>query len=240
MKLFWHNENNFGDNLSPIILQHFIAEKVERAKRNDTGKMLSTGSIFGALRENDIVWGTGMIKNGKVKAPRGVKIIAVRGKLTKQNLESVDVPEVYGDPALLLPIIYNPKVEVKYEHGLILHYTDLDNEFVKDFSKHKNRIVINVRDNWQKIIREILSCKGIISSSLHGIVVAEAYNKKVGWIEINKKIVGGNFKFNDYFSGTERGIEEPAEIGQTIKILPKIENLKKIQYRLLSNLYDKI
>ena len=224
IKTYWHQENNVGDKLAPIILKHFIGD-VEFAKKSDTGKLLAVGSILTYLKKNDIVWGAGSIKNRKIVSPENVKYLAVRGKLTRDLITGAEVPEVYGDPALLMPYIYNPAMKRKIGHGYIPHYVDLE-AFKKTNS---GNYIINVRDDWQKVIRQILVCDYIVSSSLHGIILAEAYGKKAIWQQWGKKVVGGDFKFKDYLSGTGR---DPRML-TTGCVLPPIKDLHLIQGKLI-------
>ena len=130
IKAYWWPAKNFGDTLTPIIVGHFLGEKVEFAKRGDKGKLLGCGSIMVALRENDIVWGTGTNKHGEILAPPGVKFLAVTGPITRRKVKG-QIPEIYGDPAILLPLIYKPEIKKTHKIGLLPHYVD------KPFAKPK-------------------------------------------------------------------------------------------------------
>jgi len=95
-----------------------------------------------------------------------MKIHAVRGPLTRARLLALglDCPEVYGDPAILLPRYHRvmdlPK---KHEIGLVAHYTDLE------WCENLDGVhVINVMRPVEQVIEDICSCKLIASSSLHG------------------------------------------------------------------------
>ena len=48
------------------------------------------------------------------------------------------------------------------------------------------------------------ACAYIVSSSLHGICVAEAYGIPAVWVRLADNIVGGEFKFRDYYASTGR------------------------------------
>ncbi len=114
MKVFWLDDknNNLGDNLNKPILE-FLGYKVEyTTTRKSQGKFVGIGSIMSAVRPNDIVWGTGIIRENQNLSPaHGAKFLAVRGKKTQRQLRRAGIkcPEVYGDPALLLPLMYQPK-----------------------------------------------------------------------------------------------------------------------------------
>lgn len=222
---FWPG-NNFGDKLSPIILEHFMGKKIVPAGRNETGKILAVGSIMTALRENDVVWGAGTQRRTRMEAPRGAKFLAFRGPWTRSRILSRDkLTEVYGDPAILLPLIYYPVVDKTCKVGIIPHY--VDKQFV---NMERGQKMIDIQADWKTVIREILSCDEIISSSLHGIVCAEAYGIPARWAVYSKKILGGSWKFQDYFLGTGRGIQEK------MRPIPPIEGMEERQQILINAL----
>ena len=55
----------------------------------------------------------------------------------------------------------------------------------------------------------IASCNFIISSSLHGLIAADSLNIPHVWMKISNKIIGGNWKFNDYFLSMNNQLVEP-------------------------------
>lgn len=75
------------------------------------------------FRNSSVVWGTGIhfiediIKVANDKNSRLLDIRAVRGPLTKRALEMAGYicPNIFGDPAILMPLIYTPKVTQKKE-----------------------------------------------------------------------------------------------------------------------------
>ena len=200
---------NFGDELTPIILNWISDRPIEYVSYAEKGKLLSLGSIMTRWKENDIVWGTGTMYDKDIVAPKGVKVLAVRGPLSKQKIKGVEVPEVYGDPALLMPKIYTPKqLPKRYKVGIIPHYVDQDRFMISD----PNTLIINVGDNPLSIIDQINSCDIIVSSSLHGIIVSEAYGVPAVWLQVSDKVLGGDHKFNDYFLSTGRTIRKPIRV----------------------------
>jgi pyruvyltransferase len=220
MKIFQYKSNNVGDTLTKPILEHFLKIPCELTIKNDTNKFIGVGSIMYAVRKNDIVWGTGLIEEKEIKIPDSVKVLAVRGKLT-EKLINKNVG-VYGDPALLLPLMYNPNIEQKYNVGIVPHYKD---------KKLFTEKIIDIEQDWKSFVNEIKQYKKIISSSLHGLIIAEAYGIPVEWKEYSNEVIGNGFKFRDYLSGTDRtSFDEP---------LTK-EKLKEIQMNLLKVLFGEL
>lgn len=219
----YNDKGNIGDVISEVILKHFLPDReLELVDAKAEGKLVAVGSIMSKVRERDILWGVGCIKRDKRYFFRNVKVLAVRGKLTHDLIFGVNVPAIYGDPALLLPLVYNPPVEkIKGKIGYIPHYVD------KPFFEGKE--FIDVALPWQEFVRRVLECEEIVSSSLHGLVIAEAYGIPVTWVKYSYGVIGRNFKFNDYLTGTGR---QPQGNGK----FPPINDLKGIQDRLINAL----
>lgn len=227
MKAYWWPAKNFGDTLGPIILEWVLGEKIEFADRKDKGKILSVGSILVAIKKNDVVWGTGTNRRNIIKAPPGAKFLAVRGPFTRQTISGADVPQIYGDPALLLPKIYSPKIKKEHPVGIVPHYVD------KPAVVGRKEKIIDIQADWKTVIGEILSCEKIIASSLHGLIAAEAYGIPAAWVKLGEKIRGCELKFNDYIEGTGRPRRKPDTDIDRVNYIPPIENLEAIQERLI-------
>lgn len=195
---------NLGDQLSPQILAWATGLNPIWVSRSYTGKVLGTGSILRALAQRDIVWGAGLIADETLEPPSDVTFLAVRGPLTRDRILD-DVPQIYGDPALLLPRFFNEPIAKRYEIGVVPHYMDHDLISTDDPSVH----MIDVRGPWPQVVNEIRTCARVLSSSLHGLIVAEAYGIPASWIRISDRIIGGEFKFNDYYLSTGRPSTRP-------------------------------
>jgi pyruvyltransferase len=195
---------NFGDQLSPAVLAWITGSAPIWVTRSYRGKTLAVGSIMSALAEHDVVWGAGSIRDETIVPPRDVHFLAVRGPLTRERIAG-DVPAIYGDPALLLPLFHDPPIARRYTTGIVPHYVDLEAIRIDD----PTIAVIDVRDPWQQVVSLIRSCDVILSSSLHGLIIAEAYGIPASWIKITDGVVGDGFKFNDYYLSTGRDEMRP-------------------------------
>ena len=218
MKTYWYTDNpnslygNVGDMLTPIIIEHFTGKKPEYAKADEHGKLLAVGSVAEFIQPHDVVWGSGLIKRidfGLIEKKRGVKILAVRGKKTAEQLKNAGftVPEVYGDPAVLMPEVYDPNakflrpwqtVPIKYDIGYVPHYVERD-AWERHFGLSK--FFINIIDTPFAFIDKMVQCHKIVTSSLHAYILAQAYGLQAEYVQLTSKIIGGYFKYADYISG---------------------------------------
>ena len=157
------------------------------------------------------------------------KICSVRGRKTYEFLKNrgIDCPSVFGDPALLLPRFYTPqRMEKRYKLGIIPHVIDWDYDVMRKIRKERNdTLVIDLAhyDKWTDVIDQICSCEAIASSSLHGLIVSDAYHVPNCWITLSGKISGGLFKFFDYFSSVGREEVGPVKV-ERMSDLQTVEN----------------
>jgi pyruvyltransferase len=223
-----NNVTNWGDlvpyKIIDSLFEHNISEEDVFNVRQPNKKysVYSTGSVMHFTKKDSIVWGTGCIKENAV-GEKPKKVYAVRGPLTRQELlkKGIDCPEIYGDPALLYPIIYNPKIEKKYEWGIIPHYiefeSDEDIEVIKNLEKQGFKI-IDICTGEKEFIDQLLEVKNVISSSLHGLIVADAYGIPNARVNISNKLIGGDFKFKDYCMSVGRNIDLGFQLDDTTKL----------------------
>lgn len=209
MRVYQHpTTKNFGDTLSLPLLRHFAAGPVRRAEKTDTGKVVAVGSVMHYIRPGDVVWGTGVQEDRRYSAAQ-TRFVAVRGPISRAAIDNATVPRVYGDPGMLLPLVYDPVVEVRYDVGVVPHYLDAQ----LSRQRHPDALHISVERDWRHVVRQIKSCRQIIATSLHGVIVAEAYGLPVVWHgSYSRNLVSVNLKFQDYFLGTGRDCQVPGVV----------------------------
>lgn len=227
IRLFWHKTRNFGDAMSPDLVAFVSGKDVEFAPKEEQ-KLLAVGSIIHSARSGDTVWGSGSLRPVPIDGT-GIRFLSVRGPMTKALIANAEVPDVFGDPALLLPLYYDSNVEVTHEVGLVPHYVDYEKsrEVVGEYPEGTK--IINVLRPWREVVDEIRSCRSIVSSSLHGVIVSEAYGIPATWAVWSNNLIGGEFKFQDYFNATGRGDRKP------FVALPAIDNLDEIRRGLVES-----
>jgi len=208
--LWWHlndGKPNYGDLLNPYLAEKISKKRVVRKEINrfGIGKVhIAIGSVIAIVRSNCIVWGAGIIRRDDHPG-KGI-FLAVRGPITRKRLTELGYycPEIYGDPALLLPRYFNPDIKKKYNLGVIPHYVNY--EEVRNAITDKNVKVINLlNENVEEVTREILECENTVSSSLHGLIVSHAYSIPSLWMKFEAPLYGDDVKFQDYFESV--GVE---------------------------------
>ncbi|MFS1001607.1 polysaccharide pyruvyl transferase family protein [Enterococcus casseliflavus] len=154
------------------------------------------------------IWSTGfMYYNNEVEVPirkeNEMKISSVRGELSKKRLEKAfgkKLDITTGDGGLLANELVG-EVEKKYSVGIIPHFRE-KNEGIfhkaKDF--YGNSVLIDLGEDPYEVVRKIGECDYIISSSLHGLIVADSFNVPNIRVTKTNKMFGDGFKFDDYYS----------------------------------------
>lgn len=177
---------------------------------------LVVGSVLHQVDRNAIIWGAGFISENSRLREKPRMICAVRGPLTREIIikQGLDCPEVYGDPALLYPRFYKPPMHKKYRLGIVPHFVDQRSPLLDQFRNKDEVLIIDVTGGINKFVDEICSCEKIASSSLHGIIAADAYGIPSTWINFSDNVIGKGFKFRDYFASVGRNVAHPLTISE--------------------------
>lgn len=165
---FFKNLVNLGDFLPKIVYDWMIIyyklDKNKKVKR--TIHLMTIGSIIGMGYFDAVIWGSGIHMNKTVRnlieGRKKIKydIRAVRGPVTRAFLRGAgyDCPEVYGDPAVLMPNIYDPREnknqQKKYKISFIAHWSMKDKY---NLDKYKDIHFIDIcTHDYKKVIDEIV------------------------------------------------------------------------------------
>jgi pyruvyltransferase len=236
---------NLGDWLSKVICDYMLEMRniSPDKKVNGTKHLYAVGSVLGFGYKDGTVWGSGIIKENlpenNLKRLRSIKldIRCVRGPESRRVLqkEGFICPEVYGDPAVLLPLFYKPEgITKKRKYSLILHYSSGNREKVDPSIS----IAILTKD-YKTFVDRMLESELIIASSLHGVILAEAYG--VPAILLNDYDKFDVFKYRDYYLSTNRdSFNVAASIEEALKMTPaELPDLTNMQEGLIASFpYD--
>ena len=214
VNFLWFDTKNWGDALNPVLIEKIAGRKARGFDINlmrefggtypgDVGDLhLVIGSTLQHANANTVVWGAGFTSDKCLFASKPKQVLAVRGPLSAAHVRSqgIDCPDIYGDPALLFPRYYNPLRQQQYRLGIIPHYLDSRDPLVTRFSQQPDVLVIDIKDSIETVVDNMCRCDRIVSSSLHGLIAADAYEIPSAWIKVSSKIPGNDFKFYDYFA----------------------------------------
>jgi pyruvyltransferase len=196
-------EPNFGDLLAPWLVQKITGRQVALAKP-DTPHYLVIGSIIKIAQPKTIVWGAGAFgTETQNELCRYATYLAVRGPLTRNKLDlnGIKCPRIYGDPALLVPGFHKRKAAPRYEVGVVIRWSELN--WRENFDVHGVKKIYFGTADIEATLDALLDCKRIVSSSLHGLILADAYGIPSAWLS-SRSPKGKEFKFWDYFCSVKK------------------------------------
>lgn len=240
-----HGIENLGDSMVPWLTQNIT--HVDLPYSNPlaaSGPHLFTiGSILQYATSDCYIWGSGFIQSDCKPKGRPKQVAAVRGPLSQGRCQALGIvaPLVFGDPALLTSrFILKKYSPISGRIGLVPHFVDWGTLSNPEINLQQNYHFIDIRtSNIESFIDEITKCEYIVSTSLHGVILAEAFGVPAVWCEVSDNVVGKGFKFHDYFSGTGRQanaakFRDLSKLKLAKFICPPINDLIGIQDSLLS------
>lgn len=241
---------NIGDTLSPVIVNWMLhREGIDGLKKiKGTKHLLAVGSVIGRGRFDATVWGSGILKERskwvlkKQHRFRKYEICAVRGPVTRNAFLNAGYrcAEIYGDPAILMPEIYRKEIKrKKYDVSLILHHrtevSDRSEENAYQLAVPSHIHIIDPKtDDYKFFIDEILASKYVISSSLHGIILAESY--EIPAVFLNWGMKDQTIKFEDWYLSTKRKMRYAVSIEEALQMSPMpLPDLSEMRENLLKS-----
>lgn len=192
---WWRGEGftNFGDEIGHLILEK-LGYEIEWAPVTEAD-IVTTGTVLNVAnfhcKQDLAVWGSGLGNPADISRFR---ILALRGQLTAQGM---DVP--LGDPALLVPRFWPPYPK-RYKIGLVRHYVD-QTEYPFEAEEIDPTLPVD------EVLKKISQCDFIVSSSLHGCIVAKAYG--IPYMRLfHPDVIAGDFKFTDFLTSLDRPLSQ--------------------------------
>lgn len=209
---WWRGSNalghvqNVGDALNPLLLQHFGIDATWASAAD--ADVVACGSIIDHLPRTGytgIVAGAGQLQESTRTDLTDATVLGVRGFLTKERVQTTGYP-VIGDPGLLAPQLAsgNPGT---INIGVIPHWTDTE---LWERERCEGAVLIDVTDDPLSVISQIGSCNRVVSSALHGIIIADAFaiprRAEPFPAMLTNPWEGRTFKWADYFSSIGQSV----------------------------------
>ncbi|MFH7564604.1 polysaccharide pyruvyl transferase family protein [Oceanimonas smirnovii] len=228
---YFDKEKNVGDILNPYLIEKLFEVKCIQRQKGKTPNLLAIGSVMHEAKLTSYIWGSGFISTTdlpkkldakKIKALRGQESVRILNEKYNINLRNVPL----GDPGVLMPLVYQNTRTNKYKVGIVPHYVDKDKIPEILFSDPDIKI-IDVQQKPEAFVNDLLECTNILSSSLHGLILSDAYEIPNKWIVLSDRLVGGEFKFHDYYSTTIKPDEDCYTVDMNNSLIDLINSIEK-------------
>lgn len=214
------NRRNFGDALNPYLFERVLKIPVKHSPLKQAS-MTGVGSLLqkcvapryelfkraGVFFKPELqVMSSGFIAAvpGNYALIRKLDIKAIRGLESRRIIESITgtpCRAAVGDGGMLYPLLLEKQPAKKYSLGIIPHYRDQQLPVVKELAAHfKGSVIIDVQGEPLEVLQQIASCERILSSSLHGLIIADALEIPNRHVHFSDNVRGNGFKFTDYYS----------------------------------------
>ena len=226
---YWCPGPNFGDQLTRYFIERLTGYEARYALPN-VAPMFGCGSIVEVIPKDytGMILGSGLMFEETVRRDlRGADVRALRGPLTA---ERIGIEATLGDLGLLFSL-FKPDIQKVYRVGTIPHYATND---LRDPEHHFIGITAPIDD----VVSEAAKCERIVSSSLHGIILADALGIENMWIK-DDRVLGDGFKFRDYAASLGEKIEPGVwRLGDQERIHEIAQGLQKIVVKAIPDVYE--
>ncbi len=227
---YWLDVQNFGDALNIDVCEKLFNIKAVKALPQDCeatfiGSTLDDFLFRGVKFFNknyrkcyDLepvkIWGSGFISPPNTFCKRyfhtseqyfrKAEVYAVRGEKSQKRLKAIDGVDfkstVLADPGLLASELCK-KQPKKYQFGIIPHHVEEDLKIFQYLNENiSNSIVIKMSWDVDTVLTLMQQCRYIISSAMHGLIVADSLGIPNMQLRVSNRLLGGMYKFEDYYS----------------------------------------
>jgi len=213
---------NFGDLLTVYWIEKLTGFKVERSEPKDA-MVIGCGSILDAVLEgyDGILLGTGAMYDKPRPDLRNANVRAIRGPLTAE-LMGVDAP--FGDMGLLFYHL-KPRLAAMGAMKTVRALGHLPHYAVKT---NQEGLPIDITSGVDEVLLNVARCGKLITSSLHGVILADALGIENMWIK-DDAVCGDGFKFKDYGASLGEDIQPNVwRLGDQWKVAEMATQLRRI------------
>ncbi len=210
---WWFNPapGNFGDWLSPYIITRIANRSVKlitpnKMKSFDGKNLISIGSIAKFANSKSVVLGSGVSRR-ETELNNGAEYLMLRGPITKEVLESDGgsmTREVFGDPAIVMPKIFECERSYNGRVALVRHFSHLDVDITLSDNMDEISILASSSNDIESLISELNKYDSVITSAMHCYIICQAYGiptALVNWASHSDSVAGDGMKYIDYAEG---------------------------------------
>jgi hypothetical protein len=194
---WWDGHPNFGDALTPWLLERYGMVPVLTTP--DRAQVAGVGSIIEQLPldYSGTIWGSGLLRGEPRELP-DAHVVAVRGPLTRAGL-GVTRDIALGDPGILVSK-HLAKPPTRWALGIVPHGVHTGDRTIEDLARRypDDVQVFDTAESPRVVLRGIARCAAVISTSLHGLITADSFGIPAAWAELDPPLWGTDFKFRDY------------------------------------------
>lgn len=214
IKLFWSRgsgrnnpgKQNFGDYLSAGIVEMVSGRNVVWSSAQKA-EMIAIGSVLVREKKAKIlgfprrlhIWGTGSGSPNDTFSDRHY-YHAVRGAHCQAQIKGLRSQPALGDPGLLAARYVQGRDKKSIRVGVIPHLSHQNDPQINAILQRiPGSRIIDVFSPVKQVLEEISACEFVLSSSLHGLIIADSYGVPNRWLTLEDD-ESWKFKFNDYYS----------------------------------------
>lgn len=206
---WWKAVPNFGDAINPLIVGYMASRRVKHSGPKQA-EIFAIGSMLQVVRRNyreagtgqgPVIWGTGLLHpvNGTGFLDN-VDVALLRGPVTAALL-GVETTR-FGDPGLLVNEAMPFEGKRAEKIGIVPHHSLVDDPDLSCLLAQDPVFeLINPAGDPTEVCHQIAACSHVFASSLHGLIVADAYGVPNTWLEPKGQ---SRLKYHDYAASVGR------------------------------------
>jgi pyruvyltransferase len=200
----WHvGRPNFGDDINPYFFHTLLSRPIHFSSRSES-HVLGIGSVLKMANEKSLIAGSGLLESSFATQVKPEQVLAVRGECSAEVLGFR--PKCLGDPGVLVSLLFPRERRPQFRLGFIPHHAQTD--ALRGCAPATDCLFIDPAWHPLRVIDAICSCERILSQSMHGLIFADSYGIPNAWLSPHESMIGGKYKFDDYYS-TTRSPKQP-------------------------------
>jgi len=228
LRLFWWKAKpNFGYVLFQIVVVHAgplacdmfgLGSILEVVRRNHRGSRASGDAPW--------IWGTGLLRPMGCAFLSNVHAALLRGPIRAEILEVT--PKSFGDPGLLVAEVVPPHLTAD-TITLVPHHSQIDDpQFAAVVAKELGLRLIDVRREPRQVVSQISACRHVVSATLHGLVVVDAYGIPSTWMDTESQ---GRLKYLNHTASVGRSLITLIAVADLLGYVRHLPNQHGLPYQ---------